>query len=413
MSLRSSARSLTIILCILRFGFPQNARCEGDAVPSVAILAGFSDVIVVGTATPEDVTTTSATVDIQVERVLKGKAVPNMQMQVPFASRSAQCTVPPSAVAVTAIWFLTRQASGAMAFANSPKSQSCHPFLTDYEVPEGALPAQWSYPEDAKPEDKLAYELAWSIESHQGDGPVALVMNANLLDGASKTVALQIYRELYSSSTPDIRITGMLGLLRLGDADTLRALADNVNQAAQQPRRGTYLRYGQRLPISYGSSGLTPTQGMETQETVIAETVARVSNSSDDAVKQLGRLSQASTSSQPIRHAAARALAEIHTPLALTYLAPFLYDNNDATFRAYAIGGIACFANGVPVLDPTRPDGRLNLNYSSIFKTEETLSHFAMGLPTISKRESYYLDFWRSWWSSNGAAVQAKVSASP
>jgi hypothetical protein len=149
---------------------------------------------------------------------------------------------------------------------------------------------------------------------------------------------------------------------------------------------------------------------METQETVIAETVARLSNSSDDAVKQLGRLSQASTSSQPIRHAAARALAEIHTPLALTYLAPFLYDKNDATFRAYAIGGIACFANGVPVLDPTRPDGQLNLNYSSILR-QMRLSYFAMGLPTISKKESYYLDFWRSWWSSNGAAVQAKASA--
>jgi hypothetical protein len=79
-------------------------------------------------------------------------------------------------------------------------------------------------------------------------------MNVNLLDGAGKTEALQIYRELYSSGTPDIRITGMLGLRRVGDADMLRALADNVNQVAQQPRRGTYLRAGQRLPISYGSS---------------------------------------------------------------------------------------------------------------------------------------------------------------
>jgi hypothetical protein len=132
MIIRSGVRFLTIILCILPFGVPQKARCEGDAVPSVAFLAGFSDVIVVGTATPENVTATSATVGIQVERVLKGNAVPNTQIQVPFASRSAQCTVSPSAIAVTAIWFLKRQASGAMAFANSPKSQSCHPFLTDY-----------------------------------------------------------------------------------------------------------------------------------------------------------------------------------------------------------------------------------------------------------------------------------------
>jgi hypothetical protein len=127
MIIRSGVRFLTIILRIPPFGVPQKARCEGDAVPSVAFLAGFSDGIVVGTATPENVTATHSS-----RAGAEGQRCSEYANSGPFASRSAQCTFSPSAIAVTAIWFLKRQASGAMAFANSPKSQSCHPFLTDY-----------------------------------------------------------------------------------------------------------------------------------------------------------------------------------------------------------------------------------------------------------------------------------------
>jgi hypothetical protein len=68
-------------------------------------------------------------------------------------------------------------------------------------MPEGALPPTWSYSAALRPEDKLAYELAWSIDSHHGDGPLAIVRNVALLDGMSKEVAADIYNKLSSSTS--------------------------------------------------------------------------------------------------------------------------------------------------------------------------------------------------------------------
>jgi hypothetical protein len=402
---------MTMALSCMPFAATSKAHCEGDMFPSVAFLTAFSEVIVVGTATAQNVTSTSATVDIEVERVLKGAVAVNTQIRVPFSSNSSACTVPQSAAAVTAVWFLKKSPDGALAFADSPKSQACHPFLSDYEMPAGVPPAQWSYPEDAKPEDKLAHELAWSIEAHQGDGPVALILNPNLLDGASKDEALRIYQALYASGTEDIHLAGMIGLLHSGDVGAMQSLADNVTQMVHASRRATYLRAGERLPIRYGRSAADSKQDVQTQETVIAAVVGRIANPSDDTVRQLGRLSEGTISSASIRRASARALSEIHTPMAVTYLAPLLYEDKDPALRAYAVTGLACFANAVPVLDPTQPNHQLNLNYSGTYKTDATLAHFAMGLRTISQKESYYLDFWRSWWSTNQAAIEATASS--
>ncbi len=404
MRFSTCARALTFVLFVIPFASTKKARCEADGTPSVALLSGFSDVIVVGTARPEGVTETSATLAIQVERVVKGNVATNSQLRVTFVRRSAGCIVSQSDPPVTALWFLARQADGTIGFPNSPKSQSCHPFLTDYEMPEGALPIQWAYAQNAKPQDKLAHELAWSIEAHQGDGPGALLLSADLLAGTTDTEALRIYKQFYVSSIPGVHMTGMLGLVRAGDADTLRTLVDNIDELARQPRRTSYLQAGKRLPIRY--EGGSP----ETQEGLLAASVAQVTNPANDTVRQLGRILETSLS-QAIRRAAARSLAQVHSALALTYLAPFLNDQNDPSFRAYAIGAIACFANGVPALDPSKTDGHINLNNSSNFKTEDTLAHFAMGLPTISKREDYYLDFWRAWWASNRAAVEVRALA--
>jgi len=82
-------------------------------------------------------------------------------------------------------------------------------------------------------------------------------------------------------------------------------------------------------------------------------------------------------------------------------------NSDDPQIRAFAIGGLSCFANGVPPIDLSAKVSGITLSGTSPFKTTETVSHFAMGKRTIEQREPYFLDYWHAWWSANGPSITA------
>ncbi|MHB1938859.1 MAG: HEAT repeat domain-containing protein [Acidobacteriaceae bacterium] len=392
-----------MVLCALVFARTGTSELEG--VPTVAYLSRVSNVIVVGRAVLENIDGSSATLSIEVDRVIQGEVTPDTQIRVVVVSTSSSCTIPSSAKPITAIWFLTQETGGTFRFANSPKSQSCHPFESNYETPGGPLPTEWTYPETAKPQDKLAHEIAWAIASHPEGSPAANVIKSDNLDGVSNESRADIYHKLYLSNVADAHFTGLLGLVKQGDVSVLDEVMGNMAQFAEAPITDSYTLNGQRISAIKNANGNTATQIGP-----IAASIDQIVNPDATTVGALGNLLQMQNAPQSVRYAAAHALANIHTGTAVAYLAPLL-NSDDPQLRADAIGGIACFANGVPVIDPTKPGGGIDLNRDSPFKTDATLSHFAMGTPTISQKESYYLNYWQAWWFTHGS--QALATPSP
>ncbi|HZC43659.1 MAG TPA: HEAT repeat domain-containing protein, partial [Acidobacteriaceae bacterium] len=206
-------------------------------------------------------------------------------------------------------------------------------------------------------------------------------------------------------SVVDAHFTGLLGLVKQGDTSVLDEVTNNMAQFAETPITSSSSVNGQTTSVAIRDEN----GAIATQIGPIAVSIDQIVDSGAATVNALGNLLQLQNSPQSVRYAAAHALTNIHTGAAVTYLAPLL-DSDDPQLRADAIGGIACFANGVPVINPAKPGGGLDINENGPFRTDATMSHFAMGIMTISQKEAYYLNYWRGWWSANGAAVQALPS---
>jgi hypothetical protein len=372
-------------------------------MPSVAVLDRFSQVIVVGEAVLSQQTTSTNLISINVSRVIKGQGIDTAkQIQVQIEVNKS-CTIAPGSGPTTAIWFLNVLSDGKWAFSDHPTDQTCHPFNSDYEMPAGDIPDTWKYSSDLPSNDKLGYELAWSIDAHAGNGPVAFVWNPHLLQGVRKRTAIDIYKRLSASTVPNVHLVGVLGLGEDGDSNAIADLRTNMAMILSQPSRKSYTVNGREMPLSYPKSAT----GASPIELQIAKSIGRIVNPQDATVRQLGMLLGTQSTSPVIRASAAHALQNIHTPLALTYLAPLL-NSSDRELRGYAIGALACFANAVPILDPSSANGGLDLSQDGPFKTSETISHFVLSSRSSdSSSEEAYVTFWRTWWFRNQSAIEA------
>jgi hypothetical protein len=391
-----------IYIIALLLGIGTYTYGEVDAIPSVEFLNHTSQIILVGVATPDP--TIAGSINIQVLRVLKGQQLLHSDTLTLGGIRTTgECGIPPNAQPVTAIWFLSSSPSGALVLAQSPRSQSCHPFANDFEVEAGSLSSKWQYPDSIPAKDKLAYELAASIEANNGDGPYALILNAQLLRGVSKETGTDIYSKLAADGSGSLHFLGLLGLVQLADAPSVQTLASNVSVLEQTKARTFLMKNGKQVPITYG----TEKSNVSTRAPEIAQSIFSLKSTDDALVNALGRILQDATALQ-IKYATAEALQNIHTPLALSFLAPLL-NSEDKQLRSFAIGGLSCFANSVPVVDLSTPGGGISLGNKGPFKTTDTIAHFAMGEMTISKRPDYYLSYWKSWWVNNAASVQTQT----
>jgi hypothetical protein len=372
---------------------------QGDVVPSVSFLNFISDTIVVGRGSLSVLDSNSSLLTIDVDRVVKhGKVeVPNtINIQIPTVDTS--CPAVRDVTPANELFFLKETHDGELTLSVSPNSQRCNPLADGYDVPDGAIPARWAYSDQLLASDRLAYELAATIEAHNGVGPYAFVLNANILSGVSETGATYIYNTMARSHISSLRMLGTIGLVRLGDPDTLQALA-SAPQA--------YLNVALPSQIYVGQSLLStpPEQRTATFEGQVILAVAAITNPNTETITQLSNLLSQSTYTD-LRLAAAKALRNMHTPKATYVLGPYLWDKSEDV-RDEALAGVACFANAVPSIDNEKHPIPLDLNQPGSFKSSATVMHFAVGTQTIRPRESFYLEFWRQWWTSNGPKVES------
>jgi len=84
----------------------------------------------------------------------------------------------------------------------------------------------------------------------------------------------------------------------------------------------------------------------------------------------------------------------------LRYLAGLL-ESPEPILRTLAVGGMAMFANNVPMNSHHPAPGDWP------YRTEETIAHSAMDPNPIAGNESYYVGFWKNWWLQNKEALAA------
>lgn len=113
-------------------------------------------------------------------------------------------------------------------------------------------------------------------------------------------------------------------------------------------------------------------------------------NSSPEAVARLGQMSGPGNKLRALRAAAAAALTRIHTRESVPYLAALLNDP-DSEFQALGVGGIARFANNVPIGEHHPAPGDWK------YRTDETLRYSVLDARIIQSRPEI-LAFWKLWW---------------
>ena len=163
---------------------------------------------------------------------------------------------------------------------------------------------------------------------------------------------------------------GVQGGLAVGDLPTLTYLRENAQTISKAARWKSIL---DEIKIYY-------------------------SNVSTVSVQNLGEIAIDAARDIPQREAAAAALARIHSMVCLPYLSKLL-QSHDNFMQAMAVGGIAAFANNVPVNSHEPASGAWP------YRTDETIAHSAFDESLIQSRPGYYVGFWQTWVQQNASLI--------
>jgi hypothetical protein len=113
-------------------------------------------------------------------------------------------------------------------------------------------------------------------------------------------------------------------------------------------------------------------------------------NTAAQAILALGQTAADTSIGEDLRVAAAGALSRMHTRAALPYLADLLNDRN-RTLQSFAAGGLASFANNVPIGSHEPAPGAWP------YRTADTIAHIGFDPDNAA--------FWRTWWRQNRSAL--------
>lgn len=330
------------------------------APASLLQLQKNADLIVVGSASGGYQAGDILNFTIQVSRVVKGDVVAGTPIPVSWQSS------PAGAATGHGLWFLKRSSGGWRVLpVQSGWAQFNDIFVA---MPIGPLPTPYAYDPAAALSDKVASEISAAIESGIGRR-----LWPSTLDELNSPVTQVLYRRLSTSSSAQPRILGLRGQIRSGSAEALTSAI----QAA-------------------------PALSSSAEYPILLLSIRDEFRSSDtSSVVILGQTTLNKTLSSDLRESAAHALRAIHTQDALPYLATLL-DDPDIKLQEEAIGGLASFANGLPIQTAASVPSLayLQLPDHAPYKTESTVARFVMGPGAIAQ-----LPFWKSWWAQNRVAL--------
>lgn len=347
---------------------------------SLVDLEQNADVIVVGTASGT-VQTSSSGFFLQVGRVIKGDtslvgSVVTVTINNGTANAAAAGT--PSAASGTGLWFLQRLANNWVLL---PVTQGSVPFnLTFFPTSAAPILSTYAYGPSAMLSDKVASEVCAAIEAAGGTFPMQFVQLHNgLLDQLNSSVVTRYYQRMSNSASVQQQILGLSGLIRSGSDAALATVA--------QARSG-FAAY----PVENG---------------ILLQSIRDYFRAADaNSITTLGQAAVDSTTPTALREADAHALAAIHTTGTLPYLATLLGDS-DSNLQVEAVGGMAAFANGLPIQTMATVASLAYLQFppNAPYRTPETMANFAMGPRAIQQKQASYVAYWKQWWSQQRSSL--------
>ncbi|MGD0669877.1 MAG: HEAT repeat domain-containing protein [Bryobacteraceae bacterium] len=312
---------------------------------------------------------------ITVERVLKGTIAPGRIVSLTWSQPVGGGTMfPPNTkpliVSGHGVFFLQLASGGTfslMPVMGGPIQWAGTYFHTPASAEESLTTAvAATVPANATPFDKVAAEMVVRMETtgHVYSDPID-----DYRETQSPVLAAAFTRFL-SSQNPELVSLGLRGSVLTGDPALIGTVRAKYATLSAVPGWSSLVR--------------------DIRSTYV--------NTSAQAIQALGATASDATAGMDLRIAAAGALARMHTQQTLPYLAGLLADDNTA-LQAAAVGGLSSFANNVPIGSHEPAAGPWP------YRTDDTIAYSVFSEAAIKARPAYYLDFWKTWWQANRAAL--------
>jgi hypothetical protein len=360
--------SIAVTAAVLSLLGPQ-ARAELSGPVPVAQLAAGADTILTGTVITGRQSQGISYLTVQTERIIKGTTAAGGVVSL-FWESTRQGSLPDIDVGGVHGLFFAQTSAGNRLTILSATVNPLDVRDTFFRLPPSASMLIPYSPNDSVL-SKLLRELL-PAESYRRVTP-GRSAEFNVVDNAAvgppdSAALVETAQALLSSTAAADQVVGLQALLVQGNVLALATLEAN-----------------QKLLATPSGAGL-------------AETLKQYYRNPDaTGIALLGRISQ--TSGNPsFANAALASLAMIHSRDALPYLVKFL-DSTEPALLKYAVGGLAMYANNVPIGSFQPSSG------PAPFRNADTIAHSAMDAAAIVKRPLYYSAFWKQWWSEHSAEL--------
>jgi len=365
------SRATGVACHVLTILFALHVSAGPAARESIVRLTAASDAIVVGTVQATEGNATVA-FRIQVERVLKGTLIPGSAVSLIWTSPRTQFPYGESrSVTGHGLFFLQRTSSGSWALLPATAGDAgwedtyvATPVDVARAVRDAALA---SLPANASPLDGVLAEMVMAREA-DASMPFDFV---EIFRESQSAVLASAFTRFRTASKPSLALIGLRGRVQMGDSSAI--------STAQQRHKALSSSSGWRA--------------------LLEEIRVHYLNTSAQAIQSLGQIVTDPGTGMDLRLAAAGALARMHTRRSLPYLAALL-DDRDSKLRTMAVGGLARFANNVPIGSHEPAPGPWP------YRTDDTITHSAIDEARIEAPGSDYLSFWRSWWREHAGVLK-------
>jgi hypothetical protein len=330
-------------------------------------IADGLDAVVIGEIISGQTTGNSANFVLAVGRTIKGSLLPNDHANVSWTSSVRQGGDFKGAYGM---WFLRQAGPGQWnvmqplnGFQYLPVSKTSSP--SAIVLPSGVTA------QPATVGDQMAAEMFAALQAHP-DRPYIGALAQMFLASDGTPFVKAMYGVLRASPDPELKFTGLTGLLRQNDLTALAEIANNLNLIPS-------LAIGHLVLFAVGAR----------------------QDSTPEAIQIFGKF--AASQDTDLQFTGASALRVVHTRDTLPFLIPLL-DSPRPETRHLAMVGLCSFVNNLPI--PTQynvPNGTASRPQGPTpYKTAETDRYCAGGIPPEKASAPEYVQFWKSWWTKTG-----------
>jgi hypothetical protein len=292
------------------------------------------------------------------------------------------------------LWFLKQGTGGQWTPLSLASGQI--PFEMAYVrlSAAAAVPSTASSSPSPTPSDLVAVQLASALPFHSTSVPLYDAASA-LLGLAETPTTLSVFRTFSPSGDPAIRFVGLSGLVGTGSWSPLAGNGHNTNVSRLLEARSA---------LSQIAANIASITSFEDVSALVGNAIDIVHDTNAGTVAALGEIAMSNIYN--VQRGAASALMDIHTSTSLPLLAQ-LMDSTDPFVRECGMRGLSRFVDNLPVAIPQNVPSGKNLVSQGFapYRTAATDQYSLSRQLLPAGSEAAYLQFWKTWWSENHAAL--------